>query len=70
MASDHGRPSIVASDGGKRIDGGRESTVATAASVTAADMTAATTTAMTRFKISEIQTHCFSTFDGICWVAF
>jgi len=43
---------------------------ATAVSVTAADMTAAATTAVARFKRSEIQTHCFSTLDGICWAAF
>jgi len=41
-------------------DGGRESTAATAASVTAA----------AKFKRSEIQTHCFSILDGICWAAF
>jgi len=39
-------------------DGGRSSTVATAAM-----------TAVARFKRSEILTHCFSTLDGICWAA-
>jgi len=47
-------------------DSGRESTAATIASVTAADTTAAATTAVARFKRSEIQTHYFSTLDGIC----
>jgi len=56
----------VASDGGERIDGGRESTTATAASVTTTDTTAAATTAVMRFNRSVIQTHCFSTLDGIC----
>jgi len=37
---DSGRPSTVVSDGGERIDGGRESTAATTASVTAANTTA------------------------------
>jgi len=54
VASDGGRPSTVVSDGGKRINGGRESTAATAVSVTAAD-----TTAVARFKRFDIQTHSF-----------
>jgi len=48
----------------------RESTAATTASVAAADTTAATTIAVARFMRSDIQTHCFSTLDGICWAAF
>jgi len=58
------RESTIASNGG------RESTVATANSVTAADTTAIAATIVARFKRSEIQTHCFSTLDGICWAAF
>jgi len=51
---------VVASDCGERIDGGRESTAATAA-----DTTIAAATAVGRFKRSEIQTHYFSTLDRI-----
>jgi len=47
-------------------DGGRELTAETATSVTAADTTVTTP----RFKRSEIQTHCLSTLDGICWATF
>jgi len=50
----------VASDGGERIDGGRESMTAITASMTA----------VARFKRSEIQTHFFSTLEGIYWTAF
>jgi len=49
-------------------DGGRESAAITA-SVTTADTTAAAATTVARFKRSEIQTHYFSTLDGICWAA-
>jgi len=66
VASDGGRPSTVASDGGERIEGGRESTAATITSVTTADTTATAAIVVARFKRSEIQTHCFSTLDGIC----
>jgi len=44
-------------------DGGRESTII-------ANTTAAATTTVARFKRSDIQTHCFSTLDGICWALF
>jgi len=46
-------------------DNGRKSTASTAA-----DTTTAVTTAVARFKRSKIQTHCFSTIDGICWATF
>jgi len=64
VASDGGRPSTVVSDGD------RESTTTIVASVTAADTSVAATTVVARFKRSEIQTHCFSTLDGIFWAAF
>jgi len=32
--------------------------------------TAATSTAVARCRRSEIQTHCFSTLDGIYWATF
>jgi len=44
----------------KQNHGGRESMTAKTASMTA----------VTRFKRSEIQTHFFSTLEGICWAAF
>jgi len=68
VASDGGRLSTAVSDSGERIDGGRESTEATA--VTTTDTTAAAATTVTRFKRSENQTHYFSTLDGICWTTF
>jgi len=69
VASDGGRSLTVASDGGERTDGsdnGQESMAATAASVTTADTTTVAAIAVARFKISEIQTHCFSTLNGTC----
>jgi len=48
--------------------------MATAAAVEAVaavgKVAAAVATAVTRLKRFEIQTHCFSTLDKICWVAF
>jgi len=70
VGSDGGRPSTVVRESTVASDGGQESTATTTASVTAANMTPAAATAVTRFKRSEIQTHCFSTLDGICWAAF
>jgi len=46
-------------------DGGRESMAAIAVNTIATAVTA-----VTRFKKSEIQTHCFSTLDEICWTVF
>jgi len=63
VASEGGRPSTMASDDG------RESTVATTTSIIVADTTEEVAT-VARFKRSKIQTHCFSTLDGICWAAF
>ena len=74
VTSDGGRLSTMVSEvvRGSTVanDGGRKSTAATVASVTAADTIAAATTTVARFKISDIQTHYFSTLDGICWAAF
>jgi len=38
--------------------------------MTTTDTTVAAATAVARFKRSEIQTHSFSTLDGICWTTF
>jgi len=38
--------------------------------VAAAGAVAVAATAVARLKRFEIQTHCFSTLDEICWVAF
>jgi len=61
MVGDHRQWETI--DGGERIDGGRESTMATSTSVRTTDTTAAAATIVARFKRSEIkiQTHCFST---------
>jgi len=65
MASDGGRPSTMASNDE------RPSTATTAAATTAMEtIAAAAATAVARFKRSEIQTHCFSTLDLICWTSF
>jgi len=60
VVSEGERPSTVASNRG------RELMAATTALMTTTDTTAAAATTVTRFKISDIQTHCFSTFDRIC----
>jgi len=74
VASDGGRPSqwqaTVVRESTVASDGGRKLTAATIALVTASDTTAMTATTVARFKRFEIQTHCFSTLDGICWAAF
>jgi len=48
-------------------DGGRPSTVMTAATATTVAATAAAMTTVARFKKSEILNHCFSTLDRIYW---
>jgi len=64
VASDGGRSSTMTSDGGERIDGGRESMMVAVCTKILA--TAATMIAIVRFKISEILTRCLSNLDGIC----
>jgi len=70
VASDSGRPSTMGDHQLWQVTVVRESTVATTASMAVGDTTATTVTTVARFKRSEIQTHCFSTLDGICWTAF
>jgi len=82
VVSDGGERIDVASNGGREST---TATVAlatttdmTTAATTAANTTTATTTtatatattAVARFKRSDIQTHYFSTLDGICWATF
>jgi len=75
VTSDGGRPSTVVSESGRsstmgdqQCDG--DSGGGSRSGSVSVNGGGAATTTIARLKRFKIQTHCFSTLDEICWVAF